>query len=352
MTMRSLESVLSIVVCLAASVAGAADKPGEELIKAAKKGDVARLRSLLQQGVPVNSQDGDGKTPLWEAARHDKAASVAALIEAKADLNVPSKDGDTPLLVAAGRDDAKVLMMLLAAGADTGVRNRRGVTVLMAAAGSGHTEVIGKLLQSGAKVSDEDDDGDSALHYAAGQSDGETVRTLIEAHAEVDHESHSGKTPLMVAAEGGHSEAVEALLRAGALPNRPNPGNKDWTALMYAASGGGTSTVIDSLASYGAEVKLEDTTRDQAIHIAARRGNAAIVGALIEKGAYVNERGGLDRRSPLEIAVDRDDRSTAEMLLRHHACVTRDAVLTATKKKSEKMIKLLEENGHKDCRRP
>jgi cytohesin len=221
----------------------------------------------------------------------------------------------------------------------------------MAAAGGGHTDVIGTLLKSGAKVNEEDNDGETALHYAAAQSRGQTIRALVEAHAEVDHESRSGKTPLMVAAAGAHSDAVDALLEAGARPNRRNHGDKDWTALMYAAKGG-TTTVIDSLASHEAQVNVEDATGDQAIHIAARAGNFAIVGELIDKGSNVNERGGTDHRSPLEIAVDRDDLSTAEMLVSHHACVTRNAVDCAAKKKSEKMIKLLADNSGNDCRNP
>ena len=73
---------------------------------------------------------------------------------------------------------------------------------------------------------------------------------------------------------------------------------------------------------------------------------------MLDKGAYVNERGGTDRRSPLEISVEREDLGTAEMLLSHHACVTRSAVETATKKKNEKMIKLLQDNSGNDCRTP
>lgn len=348
--MRNLKSVVVIVSCLVVA-ARAADKPGEDLIKAAKKGEVPKVQALLKQGTPVDSQDGDRKTALWEATRHDKADVVALLIDAKADLNLADKDGITPLLLGAGRDDPKAALLLLKAGADTTVRSRRGDTVLMAAAGGGHTEMLGPLLKAGGKVTDEDAGGETALHYAAGQGRTAMIRALVDAHAEVDHESKDGETPLMQAAGAAHSEAVSALLRAGAQPNLPNPRNKNWTALMYAAKGG-TSGLIDEMAARGAQVNVEDTTGDQPIHVAARAGLTAVVGALIDKGSYVNAKGGVDHRSPIEISVDRDDRSTAEMLVSHGACVTRTAIDLAAKKKSEKMIKLLDDNAHNGCKKP
>ena len=348
--MRHLQSVVVIVSSLVVA-AHAADRLGEDLIKAAKKGDVAKVQALIKQGTPVDSQDGDRKTALWEATRHDKADVVALLIEAKADLNLADKDGITPLLLGAGRDDPKSALLLLKAGADTTVRTRRGGTVLMAAAGGGHAEMLGPLLKAGGKVTDEDAGGETPLHYAAEQGRAAMIRALLDARAEVDHESKDGETPLMQAAGAGHSEAVSTLLQAGAQPNLPNPRNKNWTALMYAAKGG-TSGLVDELAARGADVNLEDATGDQPIHIAARAGLTAVVGALIDKGSYVNAKGGVDHRSPLEIAVDRDDRSTAEMLLSHGSCVTRTAIDLAAKKKSEKVIKLLGDNAHNACKKP
>lgn len=347
--MRHVKSVLMIVACLVVA-AKAADKLGDDLIKAAKKGDVAKAQALVRQGVPVDSQDKDGKTALWEATRHEKADVVAMLIEAKADLNLPSKEGETPLFVAAGRGNPKVLTMLMAAGADTSLRSPAGTTLLMAVAGGGHTDVVGTLIKSGARVNEEDNGGETALHYAATQGRGQTIRALVDAHAEVDHRSHDGMTPLMEAAERGHDDAVTALLWNKARPNLANPHDKEWTALLYAAKSG-TSTVIDTLLSQGADVHVVDTTDDEAIHVAARAGNTAIVGALLDKGSYVNQRGA-DRMSPLEISVERDDLGTAEMLLTHNACVTRNAVETATKKKSEKMVKLLQDHSGNDCRTP
>jgi ankyrin repeat protein len=155
----------------------------------------------------------------------------------------------------------------------------------------------------------------------------------------------------MLAAAGGHSDAVDELLRAGARPNIRNRRDHDWTALMYAAKGS-TSRVIDALASAGAHVSIEDANGDQPVHIAARASQRALVTSLLEHGAYVNQRGGTDHRTPLEIAVDHDDRDMAGTLLEHHACVTAAASEQAARKKNEKMIQLLDGYAHNECNRP
>ena len=108
----------------------------------------------------------------------------------------------------------------------------------------------------------------------------------------------------------------------------------------------------DELMSRGAEPNVEDASGDQAIHIATRAGNRAIVEALAERGSYVNEKSAYDRHSPLEIAVDREDRGTAEALLGHHACVTPAATQLAAKKKDEKMVALLAGYAGNACNRP
>ena len=55
---------------------------------------------LLKHGANVNSQNHQGRTPLWRAAFMDKQDCVKLLLGAGGDPRIPSSDQQTPLQVA------------------------------------------------------------------------------------------------------------------------------------------------------------------------------------------------------------------------------------------------------------
>src|SRR6185436_7679562 len=79
---------------LVARAGGAADpaKLGEDMIKAAAKGDLAKVQALLGQGAGVNSRDKDGRTALLRASQEGRTAVVQALLAASADPNLADED--------------------------------------------------------------------------------------------------------------------------------------------------------------------------------------------------------------------------------------------------------------------
>src|SRR5262245_13077610 len=103
---------------LAAGAALAADSATPSIANAAKEGDRATLRSLLDGHANVNVAEADGTTALiWAAYRHD-AEMVDLLLHAGADVKAANEYGATALYAAAASTDAAVIEKLLAAGAD------------------------------------------------------------------------------------------------------------------------------------------------------------------------------------------------------------------------------------------
>ena len=68
---------------------------------AARNGDAATLRALIDAGVDVNKTNGSGSTPVYLAAQTGAADAVELLVKAGADLDAPRNTGATPCLIAA-----------------------------------------------------------------------------------------------------------------------------------------------------------------------------------------------------------------------------------------------------------
>jgi hypothetical protein len=123
------------------------DDLNEDLLAAARKGDAAVVKSLLDKGADVNAKSPYGSTPLFFACDRGHVEVAKLLIERGADVNV--KDtfyGATALTWASMKGRVDMIKLLLDKGA-SGVDE-----VLMGGIQSGKPELV-KLALSTGKVS-------------------------------------------------------------------------------------------------------------------------------------------------------------------------------------------------------
>lgn len=156
------------------------------LADAVMRGDTARVRALLKQGIDVNAAQADGMAPLHWAAQRGDLSSAQVLVYAGARVDALTRNGNyTPLHLAAREGRAALVKLLLANGADA-----------LAVTSTG---------------------GATALHFAAGNGNAETVQALLAAKVPVDvRETAWGQTPLMWAAAYNRVSAIDVLIKAGA----------------------------------------------------------------------------------------------------------------------------------------
>lgn len=106
--------------------------PRREIIKAAKRGDVDHVRSLLATDPDlIHARDIDGSTPLHCAVWKGEKEMVAFLLQAGADVNSHNTNdhwGTTPLHAAAHANQASIVQMLLDHGADVNAEDMNGNT--------------------------------------------------------------------------------------------------------------------------------------------------------------------------------------------------------------------------------
>lgn len=187
-----------------APAAEAAPAKPPPLYDAAKRGDVAEVKSLLAAGADPNvvNNSRNRLTPLHAAAFGSEQPALAAgfaeivdaLLSKGAAVDPRDNAGRTPLHLACSRGQTDVVRMLLAARANPTLRDERGLTAMDCACFGGHEEI---------------------------------VDLLIKENVDVNAGNFQGTTPLMQAAMNGHLNLVKKLLAEGANLHTRNKRNLD-----------------------------------------------------------------------------------------------------------------------------
>jgi len=239
------------------------------LLFAAREGDLASARILLDAGADVNALTGDGKGPLGLAIFSGNYELASFLIDRHANVNQPDAQGFTPLCWAVDRrnmetapnfpwmvttDPLPLVKKLLDNGADPNIvfnntpraRMREGsprvlyATVIHRAAFSGDLELVKLLLDHGADPNIRSKERETTLMAACGNGfiSGyhksrpsaerlETIKLLIAKGGDLNAADNAGITCLMMAANFGDVPIVEYLISAGADLDAHDLGKKN-----------------------------------------------------------------------------------------------------------------------------
>lgn len=109
---------VAIVLLAILVVTSSAQNTGEEFLAAARKGDIERVRAMLDRGVDVNSKSRYGATALSFASEHGHLELVRLLLERGADVQVRDTFYKSdPITWAAIKGHAEIVRLLLDKGA-------------------------------------------------------------------------------------------------------------------------------------------------------------------------------------------------------------------------------------------
>ena len=270
----------------------------EEMLQAAQRGDVAKVRQLLASDTTlVNVKGAHNKTPLHWAAEKNYPELAELLVTAGADINAEVSWGMTPLQWAANMGSRDAAEVLLAHGAAPQLN-------MWAAAGLGMLDAVQSFWDSASP---------STLKPGAGQT-----RTR-------DLSPQSGKS-----GQPGDPDLSPQSGKSG-QPGDPGLGNGKW----------GKAPPPESYLELISE----------ALHIAARNGHIPIAKFLLEKGADINCRGFFCAPG-LHWAALHGHKPMVEFLIDHGADLTlRDeqfnstAIGWALEGKQTEIVELLKAHG-------
>ena len=157
--------VLSVIVIPTTSYA----VNGDDLVQAARTGNLSKIRSLLEEGIDINHQDHNGHTALITASSKGHKEIVQALLSQGAKIDKKTNGGYTALISASHDGRTEIVQMLLARGAKINDSTDSGFTALIIASMFGRVEIVQILLAHGANVNLTDYSDRTALDLAQKQ---------------------------------------------------------------------------------------------------------------------------------------------------------------------------------------
>ncbi|MCY4599881.1 MAG: ankyrin repeat domain-containing protein, partial [Acidobacteria bacterium] len=242
-----------------------------------------------------------GYTPLLFAARQGDLASARLLVEAGAGVNEPAASGTTPLVVAAHSGHGELATYLLASGADPDAAGA-GYSALHAAVLRGDRTLVAALLGHGADPDFVMTRGSPARRVSA---DWRLPHRMI------------GATPFWTAAWFREPDIMRLLASHGADPLASVGGETAVIAAIRGRFSRGRFGVIrppseveernaaDSVAvaiEAGADADGRTERGDTALHLAVAQRLDGVIAALAERGADLDARN-RDGKTPLDLAL-------------------------------------------------
>jgi ankyrin repeat protein len=352
------------LTALAAAISPVAD--------AARAGDIAVVRSLVERKADVNAPQADGATAIQWAAYRDDLDMANLLINAGANVKTRSREGATALYLASINGSAAMIERLIEAGADPNELGPRGETPIMLTARNGNVAAMKVLLDHRADIHAKDKlRGTTALMWAAEQSHPNAMKLLIDHGADVkaasNPDTRNGRNnlanPLAQRLNGSLGRGRGGAQRA-AQETPPADGAAGARAGTRQASAGGqggragrggggasatsNTEVIDDLADLAAQfgVSTNDLAAAAGVDVSTLSEQAAAFG--FGRSDNVTDGGGL---TPLIFAARQNCLDCAEVLLQAGADVDQVTrygwapLLTATQNRHYKMAALLLEHG-------
>lgn len=166
---------------------------------------------FLSAGIPVDTKDERGWTPLMISSFNGNEQIAELLIRSGAKVQATDNAGYGPIHWAAYNGYANVVKLLIVKHADVNARSRHGWTPMLQAAARGHLAAASALIAAGADVNLASNDGWTPLHKACANGHIDVVKLLLAARADRNAQYQTGVTPLALAIKNKREDIVRLL---------------------------------------------------------------------------------------------------------------------------------------------
>ncbi|MBO7244289.1 MAG: ankyrin repeat domain-containing protein [Alphaproteobacteria bacterium] len=205
------------------------------------------------------------------------------------------------LIIAAQMGNLKAIQQAMDDGADINFQGEDGQTALMRAILNQKEKVFYWLLENKADVNLFDKSGKTALMFAYQQGLSNFAHQLIEMGAKEEMKDHQGHTAKEYELEEGEGVVMVQPKKEVEV---------DLQDLLFASIESESQQGIDQALMLGADLERPDVYGNNALMLAARKGNIVIMRHLIKKGAKPNE-------NVIKTAVKSGNFEAVDLLARH-----------------------------------
>lgn len=162
------------------------------------------------------------------AAKGGDVETVKEGLQAGFDPNYKDRQGNSLLIHAAANSNADIVTVLLKGGADPAMQNKSGDDALNYGAIKGNLSIVKQMLKAGLPVNRKQ--GWQPLSYAIYGKSLDVFNYLMDQGADPNANNPSQASALMIAALEGQEEMAARLLKAGADPTWTKGGESavDW----------------------------------------------------------------------------------------------------------------------------
>jgi len=275
---------------------------------AAMNGRNGIAQMMLRAGTDPNAKDWEGETALLKFARQiygsgtGQGELIKLFIAKGADLDVRDKDGHSALYFAIDHNQVAGSRLLISAGADA-------KSILKKTNQHGETASVGAFEMAMSSGSH-----DVTLWLV---KDGHAADMMFT-HTALKGTKAMSLTPIYAALTQGWEDVGLALIESDSDKSLIDAKNKDGAVPLHIAASKGHAQAVDALIAAGAAVNHANTNGETALFKAADRGNRVIVLKLIEGGANIEAKDRGDN-TPLFKAAAKGHAAAASALLENGA---------------------------------
>ncbi len=277
---------------------------------AARRGDLAGVRTLLESGADTSARDPWGALALhWSC--HQEHPQMAELLMPGTDVAWQDEAGETPVGRCARLDNLRVTQALLRLGrAHSATTPSLLVEPLRRATDQSSLAMVSLLLEAGAPPDELGAAQTAALHVAARRGDSAILERQLENSANALVQDRHGFRPVDHAAYYGRSDTFAALWSLDVEQAATQGGS----SLLHHAAHGGDVSVIETLLDAGFDVERADSAGRTPLHSSVSKGHVRATSVLLSRGANPAASDGTGE-SPLHIAAAGVNAELLQLLL-------------------------------------